>query len=95
MGTTMCSALIAVAAWKDSMYLNRSVATRLAKVSLLPSAIRSFSATSAAFSTLTPTVALGYRLPSGLRGHCSGNTSLGLALLTHPRYSQGESPAWT
>ena len=25
MGTTMCSALIAVAAWKDSMYLNRSV----------------------------------------------------------------------
>ena len=37
-GTTICSELICVAAWNDSMYRNRSIATLLANSSLLPEA---------------------------------------------------------
>ena len=94
-GTTICSELSTVAAWNDSMYRNRSIATRFAKCSLLPRTRCSFSATSATGSTLTPICAVGAGLPSGIVGHCRGNTSDGEALLTHPRYSQGELPAWT
>ena len=79
----------------DSMYLNRSIATRFANSSLLPSTCCSFPTTSAVGSTLTPICAFGPTVPSGLRGQFRGNTSDGWTLLTQPRYSHGEFPAWT
>ena len=80
---------------KDSIYRNRSIATRFAKSSLLPSTNCSLPATSESGSTLTPICAVAGRVPSGFRGQFSGNTSDGWTLLTQPRYSHGEFPACT